>query len=77
LVPSSELYELDEDQKLSWKTCQLQIGPDEKLRTIRYAELKCIIIKQTTSANTQMRFSENLHSLVFSIQFNVSFNNLK
>jgi hypothetical protein len=53
-------------------TCQLQLSPNEKPRTILYAELSGITIKQSPPANKPIHFGEELHSFNFPITLRVS-----
>lgn len=72
LCPTVRSYTLDEPQKISWKTCELQINPNDRPRIVQYAELTSITIKQTSS-DAQIHFAETLHSFTFLIKFRVSF----
>ncbi|CAF0767381.1 unnamed protein product [Adineta ricciae] len=77
LWPLSAHYKLDESQTLSWKTCQIQISPDDKPHMIQYAELSSVTILPSNKNNPRMHFSETLHSLKFAIKVHVHLNEYK
>ncbi|CAF1038256.1 unnamed protein product [Adineta ricciae] len=77
LWPLSTHYKLDESQTLPWKTCQIQISPDDKPRMIQYAELTSVTILPSNKNNPRMHFSETLHSLKFAIKVHVHLNEYK
>ena len=56
------------DELFAWP----EISPDEKPRTILYAELSGITIKQSPPANKPIHFGEELHSFNFPITLRVS-----
>ncbi|CAF3556939.1 unnamed protein product [Adineta steineri] len=77
LWPLSPLYKLDESQTLSWKTCQLQVTPNDKPQIIDYAELSFITILQSNKTNTRIHFGEVLHSLKFAIKLHLNLSEYK
>ena len=70
LHPSSSIYTL-EAMKLSWKTCELRINPNDRPQRIQYAELSSLNIKCTTAEAERCRLDHKLNSLKFQIQCHV------
>ncbi|CAF4018359.1 unnamed protein product [Rotaria magnacalcarata] len=71
VLPLSPTYKL-ESSTISWKTCCLQIDPNEKPRTIQYAELSLLTIQYPTNKNTRIHIGDELHRLKFSIKLRLN-----
>ncbi|CAF2533148.1 unnamed protein product [Rotaria sp. Silwood2] len=71
LCSSSSLYKL-ESSTISWKTCRLQINPNDKPRFIYYAELSLLNIQCSTKANTRIHLGDELYSLKFLIKIRLN-----
>ncbi|CAF0805019.1 unnamed protein product [Rotaria sordida] len=73
LCQSSSLYKL-ESSTISWKTCQLQINPNDKPQLIQYAELTLLNIQSSTKTSTRIHLGEDLYTLKFLIKFRLNLN---
>ncbi|CAF3233159.1 unnamed protein product [Rotaria socialis] len=71
LFSLSPTYKL-EASTISWKTCRLQIDPNDKPRTIQYAELSLLTIQYATNKNTRIHLGDELHRLKFSIKLRLN-----
>ncbi|CAF1106330.1 unnamed protein product [Rotaria sp. Silwood1] len=76
LCSSSSLYKL-ESSTISWKTCRLQISPNDKPQFIQYAELSLLNIQCSTKTNTRIHLGDELYSLKFLIKFRLNLNEYK
>ncbi len=71
LHPPSQHYKLELPHSILWNICYLKVCSGNKSRIIQYAEILRITIRQKSPNDTRVHFTQELHTLKFTIRLRV------